>query len=759
MLIRSRFAAPWRLGLGALLALLVLAPAAWGASVAPPAAGAPPELTTETLRGLVGTLENDAERQKLIAELKALIAARDQAAAAQPQAAVPAAAPTDSSGALLIAGISDRLRQISASLTDAAVVLGDIPSLPDWAQRQVADPDRRLAWLEDFGKLAVVLGVALLAQGLAAYGLRRARGVVADRQGAAPWLRLALLVPRIAIALVPVAVFAAVADAVLPFVKPDDVVGITAVAVVNARVLVRASIVGASALLAPQGPTVGLLGMSDETAGYWLEWVRRLVSLAVYGYCAADAALLLGFPPGGYEIVTRLLGLVLAGLIAVLVLQNRGVVADRIRGAAGAGRATGARVLLARLAEVWHVLALIYVAAIYGVWALHIPGGFESVIRATLVSVVVILAARAFDGAAEALLRRFLAISPDLKRRFPGLQHRADLYLTGVARALRIIVYVLAALVLLQAWGFGSFAWMASDTGRHAIGAASTIAITALATLLAWEAISLAIEYYLARQVAVLPGHQRRGRARTLLPLLQKVIAIVLIVMASLITLSELGVNIAPLLAGAGIIGIAIGFGAQNLVRDVITGLLILSEDTIAIGDVVAIGDSTGVVEAVSIRDLRLRGDRGAVHTIPFSAVTKIVNMTKDFAYASFDVVIGPRENIDAAIEAIEALGNELAEDRDVHTALLGSFDPVTIVKFIENGVVLHTQVMTQAGRQWDIEHAFNRRMKRRFDELGISMYPSRKVILSPEMQRQVRALRVAQGDPEPGAARRGTSA
>lgn len=758
MPVQARSPTPRRLGAGVLLALALALPA-WGASPPQPAAAAPTELSTDTLRGLVGTLESDAERQRLISELKALIAARDQGAAAQPQTAASTATPTDSTGALLIVGISERLRQISASLTDAAAVLGDLPSLLDWAQRQVADPERRLAWLVDFAKLVAVLGLALLAQRLASYGLRRARGVVSDRRGSALWLRLALMVPRIALDLVPVVAFAAAADVVLPFVKPDAVVGIIAVAVVNAIVVVRAAIVVTGALLEPQGPTVGLLGIGDETAGYWLEWVRRLVRLAVYGYCAADAALLLGFPPSGYEVATRLIGLVLAGLVAVLVLQNRGAVADRIRGAAGTGRAAGVRILLARLAEVWHVLALIYVAAIYAVWALHIPGGFESVIRATLVSVVVILASRAFDGAAEALLRRFLAISPDLKRRFPGLQQRADLYLTGVAQALRIIVYLLAALVLLQAWGFESFAWVASDAGRHAIGAATTIAVTALATLLAWEALSLAIEYYLAHQATSLAGRHRRTRARTLLPLLHKVVAIALISMASLITLSELGVNIAPLLAGAGIVGIAIGFGAQNLVRDVITGLLILFEDTIAIGDVVTIGDSTGVVEAVSIRDLRLRGDRGAVHTIPFSAVTKIVNMTKDFAYASFDVVIGPSEDIDAAIGAIEALGTELAEDCVLRDALLGSFEPVTIAKFIENGVVLHTQIMTQPGRQWEVEQTFNRRMKRRFGELGISMYPSRKVILSPELQRQVRALRVEQAtDPEPGATRRSRS-
>jgi small-conductance mechanosensitive channel len=761
MPIQIPFALRWPRGLVLWLCLALSLPA-WAAPPNSPPAGVPSEISTDDLRGVVGALENDAERQKLISTLKALIVARDQAAVGQPRSTAPTtaqgnatekAAQTDSTGALLIVGISERLRDVSASLTGAATILADFPSVLDWARRQILDPESRLAWLSICGKLVAVLGIALLAQWLVSYGLRRARIGVADRRVAAMWLRLALLVPRIAVDLVPIAAFAAAGDALLPFVKPDEIVGITAVAAVNATVVARSAITVASQALAPQGPTVDLLGIGDETAGYWREWTRRLVILAVYGYFAAGAALLLGLPTAGYEMATRTLGLVIAGLSAVLILQNRAAIARRIKGGSGTRGASGVRILRARLAEVWHVVAVIYVAAIYGVWALHIPGGFETVIQATLVSVVAILAARAFDGACEALLRRLFPISPDLHRRFPGLQRRADLYLSSLAQGLRVIVYLLAGLVLLQAWGFGSFAWITSEAGRRAVGAATTIAITALATLLAWEAISLAIEFYLARQASSTPAHQRRMRARTLLPLLHKVVAIMLIAMASLITLSELGVNIAPLLAGAGIVGIAIGFGAQNLVRDVITGMFILFEDTIAIGDVVTIGDSTGVVEAVSIRDLRLRGDRGALHTIPFSAVTKVVNMTKDFAYASFDIAIGYSEDIDAAIEAIEAVAKEFVEDRDWRDAVLGAFDPVGIANFIENGVVVHTQVKTLPGRQWGVEQTFNRRLKRRFDELGVSMYPSRKVYLSPEMQRAIR-LAPASG-PE---ARRGHS-
>src|SRR5262249_51740087 len=298
----------------------------------------------------------------------------------------------------LIMGISGRLRLVSASLANGAAALSDFPTILAWAQRQVTDPEARLAWLEGLGKLAVVLALALLAYWVASHALRRARRGLRDRPGSAMWLRFALLVLRVVIDLVPIAAFAAAAEVVLPFVGPDEVVSIAAVAVVNAIVVARSAMVVASALLTAQAPTVGLLGIGDETAGYWLEWLRRLVRLSVYSYFAANAALLLGLPTGIYDLATRVLGVVLAGLVAVVILQNREAVAARIRGVpAGQGGATGIRVLRARLAEVWHVIALIYVAAIYGIWALNISGGFDTVSRATVVSVIAIVAARALD--------------------------------------------------------------------------------------------------------------------------------------------------------------------------------------------------------------------------------------------------------------------------------------------------------------------------------------------------------------------------
>src|SRR5262249_1811839 len=157
----------------------------------------------------------------------------------------------------------------------------------------------------------------------------------------------------------------------------------------------------------------------------------------------------------------------------------------------------------------------------------------------------------------------------------------------------------------------------------------------------------------------------RRTRVRTLLPLLRSALLGVIVVMTSLIVLSHIGIDIAPLLAGAGVIGVAIGFGSQALVKDVITGLFILLEDQIAVGDVVDLGkDHKGVVEAITVRTIRLRDLAGTVDTVPFSEVTSVKNLTKDFSYVVSRVAISYREDIDRVVEILRQVADELLEDQ-----------------------------------------------------------------------------------------------
>jgi len=286
---------------------------------------------------------------------------------------------------------------------------------------------------------------------------------------------------------------------------------------------------------------------------------------------------------------------------------------------------------------------------------------------------------------------------------------------------LRSAIYFFAALLLLEVWGLHAFAWLTSDLGRRVFGSLVTIGIILLVALFLSEIANELVERYLQRRQGQWHDSARSARVRTLLPLLRNAFRVLLFVMVALIVLSELGINIAPLLAGAGVVGLAIGFGAQTLVKDVITGIFILAEDTVAVGDVVDLGGHSGVVEAMTLRSIRLRDYTGAVHTIPFSAVSTVMNMTRDFGYAVFDIGIAYSEDLDRVIDLLRKLGDEMRQDKAFARDIREPIEVLGINRFADNAVIIRVRLKTGPGKQWNVEREFNRRLKRLFEEHGIA--------------------------------------
>jgi small-conductance mechanosensitive channel len=202
-----------------------------------------------------------------------------------------------------------------------------------------------------------------------------------------------------------------------------------------------------------------------------------------------------------------------------------------------------------------------------------------------------------------------------------------------------------------------------------------------------------------------------------------------------LMALSEIGVNTAPLLASAGIIGVAIGFGSQKLVQDLITGLFLLLENTMQVGDTVSLGGLTGVVENLSVRTIRLRAEDGSVHVIPFSSVTTVTNMTRDYARAVIHVSVAYKENIDHVIEVLKGILTGMRGDAQFRQIILGDLEVFGLDQFAPSAVMIKARVMCTPFGRWSVGREFNRRMKARFDELGIAM-PSadQRLIVDPPL-------------------------
>ena len=357
-----------------------------------------------------------------------------------------------------------------------------------------------------------------------------------------------------------------------------------------------------------------------------------------------------------------------------------------------------------------------------------------------------IVGARLLARFIEELSARGFAIAPKLQARFPELEKRANRYtpmLTGFAG---VAIYGLAFLLVLQAWDIRSFAWFETGLGRQTAGALLSIGLVLAIALAVWELFSAAIERHLAGLDA--HGAPSRARRRTLLPLLRTTLLCVIVAIAGLTILSQIGVSIAPLLAGAGVVGVAVGFGSQALVKDVITGLFILIEDQIAIGDVVDLGkEHKGVVEAISIRTIRLRDQTGAVHTVPFSEVTSVKNMTKDYAYAVARISVAYAEDVDRVREVLRQVCDELNADEELGPWILDPFDYQGIDSLDEFSVALVLRVRTVAGKQFIVGRALNRLIKIAFEAHGIAMRDPAPILFASPAIPQVTAA--SDGQPE----------
>ncbi|HEV8712933.1 MAG TPA: mechanosensitive ion channel family protein [Candidatus Binatia bacterium] len=242
----------------------------------------------------------------------------------------------------------------------------------------------------------------------------------------------------------------------------------------------------------------------------------------------------------------------------------------------------------------------------------------------------------------------------------------------------------------------------------------------------------LVAAYLLLRMIRLLTGRlngmlqglslEQQKRAQTLSEIVQAAATTVLFVITAMLVLGEIGVNIAPLLAAAGIGGLAIGFGAQNLVRDLITGFFLLLEDQIRVGDVVKVGEKSGLVEQLGLRVLILRDCDGSVHMIPNGSITTVTNLTRDFSYAVLHIGVSYHTDIDEAVAVLMQVGADLRHDPQFAADLLGDLQVVGIDDFADAQVKLTLRLKTLPSKQWQVSRALRRRIKKAFDERNIPM-------------------------------------
>jgi small conductance mechanosensitive channel len=291
---------------------------------------------------------------------------------------------------------------------------------------------------------------------------------------------------------------------------------------------------------------------------------------------------------------------------------------------------------------------------------------------------------------------------------------------------LRLLILGAALLMVIGVWGIDPLAWLSADVGARLVRLALILVLVTAVVEVAGFVTRRFVEGFAARS----RDARRASQIRSLGPLLTGSIQGVLVVIGLLTLLSEVGVKVGPLLASAGVVGIAVGFGAQSLVKDFLTGVFLIVEDAVSIGDNVRIGDSSGTVEGMTLRTLRLRNMNGTLHIIPYSEAQVIHNRTKLLSSYVFDLQVAYDADIDLALQVMTDVGEEMRADPVFGAMITQPFDILGVDRLADSGVVLKARVTTTPKDQWKVGREYNRRIKLAFDRAGVEIpFPTLQLV------------------------------
>ncbi len=758
------------------------------------AGAAPPAISAEQARTALEVLSDPAKRAEFAATLSAIVKAQPAAptgtAALKP--ATPAAVtgveglkiqlPPNSLGAQVLFRASEFVSQMGDRAMDALNAAQSLALLYGWVVVMTTNQTARSLLADTIWRIALVLACAAAVE----YGLRwimrhpieRLEGLAPfvrpvaagdspsepvapatddaedalaraeagnteapalKRSGPTPWIllkRIPLMFSRLLLELVPVIAILLIGHLIAGTSlggHPES--RLIVLAAIDSYALCAALLCVVHMLLSPNASRLRLFQLRDTNAIYLMRWSRRLILIGVIGYAIGEAGLLLGLSDLAHDALDKAVSLVLHICVAIMVVQKRRAVRHWLRAEA---EATGpVATVRNRFAGSWHWIALFFLTASWLISAIEVRDGYVVVLHYFIITALVMIGARlalvVLLGVADRILLPAVSETAMLS---PGLQTRLRRYHPVVTLALRAMIYLLAILGLLQLYGLNTFLWLIdSNLGQRILSASGSLMLTIVMAFGVWEAINGGFQQYLDRlqreaQLA------KSARLRTLLPLLRTTVLIAIAVVAGLMILGEVGINIAPLLAGAGIVGVAIGFGSQKLVQDLITGIFLLLENAMQVGDFVSVSGLSGVVEALSVRTIRLRAGDGSVHIIPFSSVTSVTNSNRGLGNAAVSVSVGYDEDTDRVAGELKEIVAGMRAESDFSARMLSDFQLWGIDKVDGAQATIVGQIVCTDSGRWSVQREFNRRMKRRFQELGIRIYnPAQSVAVTMPVQ------------------------
>lgn len=489
-------------------------------------------------------------------------------------------------------------------------------------------------------------------------------------------------------------------------------------------------------LFSPKNTSLRLIRIPTPYAQWGTKRAMILAITIFIGFCLLSCAEILGLSDNGSVVLVRLVALLAHLELALWIWQSRRVVARWIAGHPRKKRLFSK--VRQGLARIWYILALLYVIALWVAFALGVHNALLFTLRAIFVVFVALFAGRMAQLGIDRLFRRlFPEEEVQLARDCASASTRVKAYRPLLRFLLRLILAVVILTLVLEGWGVDAFDWLFhNNISRALLSTGSSIVVTATVAILFWEFVT----YQLDKRIETLNQTNRTRQAtrlRTLSPILRAALAVVVVMLALIIGLSRIGVNTSGLLAVSSVVGIAVGFGSQKLVQDVITGLFLLFEDAVQVGDSVTLGGLSGTVERLSIRTIRLRGGDGSVNIIPFSSVSTVTNQTRDFSLAQLSIMVDYKADIERAIALLKEIGTEMRADPSWDVMIRNDIQIFGLDAFAELGLVITGQIRTGPGQNAAVRREFHARVQKRFSAEGIALsyrHQSLQVELPPEL-------------------------
>ena len=516
-------------------------------------------------------------------------------------------------------------------------------------------------------------------------------------------------------------------------------IGIRQTLYLNAFLVVECVKVGLCLVLSPTTTALRPIAIPDRAAKILNIWLSVVVSLLGYGQLLVVPIVAQHVSWSAGQSVDVVISMLAVLTLAALVLSSRKSVSRWLLEDRNMAQGAG---LYQTMGRYWHVPVLLYLLALLSIVAARPDGVLLPVLGASLQIVGAIVFGSIVVTGISRSIQRGVHLPENVARRLPALETRlnrlAPLALSGI-RLLILTCVLLFALHTIGAIDMRS--WLESQVGVTVTGRLISVALLLAGAILVWLAVSSWIDYRLNPDFGSVPS----TREQTLLALARNALTIAMIAITLMFVLSELGVDIAPLIASAGVIGLAIGFGAQKLVQDIITGIFIQFENAMNVGDIVTTGGTTGTVERLTIRSVSLRDLHGAFHIIPFSSVDQVTNFNRGFGQYVCDMGIAYRENIDEAKQAMFDAFEELRAQPEWAPDILEDMMWFGVVQFGDNAVVLRSRIKCVAGKQFPIGRAYNAILKRIFDERGIEIpFPHRTIYFGEDKNGNAPAGRLA---------------